>query len=247
MKYGYGWKADQPDFRDFTYTAVTKKVNLPLAVNLRVKCPPVLDQGQLGSCTANAIAGIHRFCQMVQKETVFPPSRLFVYYNERALEGTVSSDSGAQIRDGFKTINQKGVCSEVLWPYNIAKFKTKPPVACYSDGMKHQTLQYSSLSQTEAALKGCLADGFPVVFGFSVYNSFESNTVAKTGIVPMPKKGEALLGGHAVLLVGYNDTQWIVMNSWGTGWGDKGYCYFPKAYLLNSGLASDFWTIRLIE
>jgi hypothetical protein len=178
----------------------------------------------------------------------FIPSRLFIYYNEREMEGSVNDDSGAIIRDGMKSVANQGVCAETMWPYDVSKFKDKPPMACYDVATKHQAISYNAVTQTLDELRGCLAEGFPVVFGFSVYESFESEAVAKTGIMPMPMN-ERLLGGHAVKAVGYDDSkQWfIVKNSWGSGWGDGGYFYMPYAYIIDPNMASDFWTIRLVE
>ena len=223
---------------------------LPSKVDLRSKCPPVLDQGELGSCTANAIANAHRFDQMKEVSAkAFLPARLFIYYNERAMEGTIDSDAGAMIRDGIKSIAKQGVCPENLWPYNIAKFVNKPTANAYKEALKHQAITYQRLTMSLSQMKGCLAAGYPFVFGFTVYESFESQAVTKNGKVPMPKHGEKSLGGHAVLAVGYNDSsqQFIVMNSWSTKWGDKGYFYMPYAYLTNTGLASDFWTVHTVE
>jgi C1A family cysteine protease len=228
-------------------TAVMTK--LPARADLRSGCPDVYDQGQLGSCTANAIGAAFQFDQKKQKLDDFMPSRLFVYYNERAIEGTVSSDSGAMIRDGMKSLNKLGVCPEDEWPYQVTKFRNKPTAKCYKDAAHHQALVYRRVLQDLHQLQGCLASGYPVVFGFSVYESFESEQVARTGVVPLPKQGEKQLGGHAVLAVGYDDssqTFWV-RNSWGDGWGLKGYCKMPYGYLTSSGLASDFWALYTVE
>jgi C1A family cysteine protease len=222
---------------------------LPTSVDLRTECPPVVDQGQLGSCTANAIAGALQFNQMKEKlADVFPPSRLFIYYNERVIEHTVSEDSGAMIRDGIKSVAKDGAPHETLWPYDISKFTIKPSAAAYKDALKHRAILYQRLTQTLDQLKGCLASGYPFVFGFSVYESFESQAVAKSGKVPMPKPKEKQIGGHAVLAVGYDDAskRFIVRNSWGTGWGLAGYFTIPYAYLTDSNLADDFWTIKQV-
>jgi C1A family cysteine protease len=185
---------------------------------------------------------------MKQGIPAFMPSRLFIYYNERAIEHTTKSDSGAQIRDGIKSVNKQGVCPESEWDYNISKFTKKPSKNCYADALKDKVIQYASISQDLILLKSCLALGFPIVFGISVFDSFESDEVAKTGIVPMPQKSESSLEGHCIKSVGYDDSKerFIVKNSWGTSWGDKGYCYIPYEYVLNQGLASDFWKITLI-
>jgi C1A family cysteine protease len=248
---GYGWNPDHPDGRDLLYGAPPEALDkLPQKVDLRDHCPEVYDQGQLGSCTANAIGGALEFDQIKQGEQPFTPSRLFIYYNERDMEGTVSSDSGAQIRDGVKSVNKQGACKEdPTWPYQINKFDDKPPQAAYDEGEEHQAIRYLRLTQALSQFKGCLAQGFPFVYGFAVYESFESQKVTDTGHVPMPKAHEQLLGGHAVLAVGYDEDKerFVVRNSWGPDWGDHGYFTIPYAYLTQPSLSSDFWTIRRVE
>lgn len=242
----YGWNPDLPDHRDFMFKdVVAPTVALPTSVDLRKNCPPVVDQGDLGSCTANALSSAIGFLDIKDLKLFNPFSRLFIYYNERALEGTVKQDSGAQIRDGIKTLASQGVCFEVLWPYNITRFTQKPSSSCYSLAKPHKAMTYSRLI-TLNDMKSCLAAGFPFVFGFTVYESFESDAVAKTGIVPIPGQSESVLGGHAVMACGYDDkTQMVlVKNSWGTGWGQQGYFQLPYAYISNQNLATDMWTIR---
>jgi len=141
-----------------------------------------------------------------------------------------------------------GACPETEWPYDIAKFATEPPAKCFSDALKYKTVLYQRVIQTLNQMKGCLASGFPFVFGFSVYESFESPQIAKSGIVPMPASSEKQLGGHAVIAVGYDDKsqRFIVRNSWGKGWGMGGYFTLPYAYLTDDNLAADFWTIRIV-
>jgi len=177
------------------------------------------------------------------------PSRLFIYYNGRAREGTTESDCGAMLRDVIKGVAKEGVCAEILWPFAVEKVTVKPSRECYREGKDHQVLSYRRVPQVLNQMKGCLASGFPFVFGFSVYESFESADVARTGRVPLPKSGERVLGGHAVLAAGYDDAtqRFTVRNSWGAKWGAKGYCFMPYAYLSDPNLAADFWTIRMVE
>jgi len=247
----YGWIPDLPDQRDFQYAAPLEVIGaLPASADLTSACPPVYDQGQLGSCTSNAIAGALEFDQMKQNlSPVFVPSRLFIYYNERVIEGTVNTDSGAQLRDGMKSVGTQGACSEDIWPYNIANFQEQPTNDCYQAALQHKAILYQRVTRNLSQMKGCLASGYPFVFGFTVYESFESDQVAQTGNAPMPQPGEKTLGGHAVLAVGYNDAnQWfIVRNSWGTGWGMQGYFTLPYAYLTSRSLSSDFWTVRVVQ
>jgi C1A family cysteine protease len=246
----YGWVADLPDHRDHIYSAPMQVVtSLPTKVDLSSQCPAVYDQGQLGSCTANAIAGAIEFDLMKEKKKDFMPSRLFIYYNERDIEGTVDSDSGAQIRDGIKSIASQGDCPENEWSYDISKFAQKPPQKCYADALKHKAVQYQRITRTLNQMKGCLASGYPFVFGFTVYDGFESEEVAKTGQLNMPSAGENVVGGHAVLAVGYDDTQnrFIVRNSWGASWAIKGYFTMPYGYLLDQNLSDDLWTVRVVN
>src|SRR4051794_22188419 len=203
----YGWLPDLPDQRDRLYTAPAAVLAaLPPSVDLRAGCPAVYEQGELGSCTANAIAGAMEFDQMKEQlPRVFTPSRLFIYYNERLAEGTVGVDSGAQIRDGIKSVGTQGAPPESLWPYVVANFAEPPPPAAYAAASQDTALLYMRLTQEPDSLKGCLASGYPFDFGFTVYESFEGRQVAETGHATLPGPGEGVVGGHAVLAVGYDD------------------------------------------
>jgi len=217
---------------------------------LRPVSPPIYNQKKLGSCTGNGIARVYHFDELKQGLLdAFMPSRLFIYYNERVIDGTVKQDAGSEIRTGIKTIAKQGVCSEALWPYFVTKFAVKPSPECYKEALKHRAVTYMRVQQDLDHLKACLLEGYPIVFGFNVFASFESKTVAKTGMVPMPKPKEKQIGGHCVVIVGFDDDLqcFIVANSWGEEWGDKGYCYMPYAYLTNPKLADDFWTVRLVS
>jgi C1A family cysteine protease len=248
---GYGWRPDLPDQRDHMYAAPPAILRrLPASADLRSGCSPVYNQGNLGSCTANAIAGAIEFDQRKERlRSKFIPSRLFIYYNERAMEGSVASDSGAALRDGIKTVGKQGACPEAEWPYEISRFADKPPPRCYRDARKHRAISYQRLMRDLHQLKGCLASGYPFVFGFTVYESFEGASVARTGQLQMPGAGERAIGGHAVVAVGYKDADqtFTVRNSYGASWGMRGYFTMPVAYLLHEHLASDFWTIRAVR
>jgi C1A family cysteine protease len=242
----YGWLPDIPDNRDHMYGAVRKvPAKLPAKADLRPGCSKVEDQKELGSCTANALAGALEFLMKKNKVKFADMSRLFIYYNERVIEHSVKTDSGAMIRDGIKTLAKQGACKEKSWLYDIAKFAVKPPKACYTEALDYQILSYARLNTLDE-MRACLAEGFPFVFGFSVYDGFETQQMAKTGVLNMPKKGEQMLGGHAILAVGYDDAakRLIIRNSWGTAWGMKGYFTMPYGYVTNRNLSDDFWTIR---
>lgn len=241
----YGWIPDIPDHRDFLYKSVRpSRLRVPSAVDLREFCSEVENQGQLGSCTANALAGNIEYLDNRDGDGRFTDkSRLFIYYNERVIEHSVGTDAGAMLRDGIKTLHQNGVCAESEWPYDITRFAVKPPAVCYADAKAHCIESYHRIASIDEML-ACLAEGFPFVFGFAVYESFESAETARTGVVKMPDKSEAMIGGHAVMAVGYNQyaKRFIVRNSWGASWGMSGYFTMPFEYV--EKLADDFWTIR---
>ena len=231
----YGWLPDIPDKRDLLYSAIKPRIRFLPKVDLRKNCSQVEFQGKLGSCTANALAGNIEYLDNLADSSYTDVSRLFIYYNERELEYTEDYDAGASLRDGIKTLRKTGYCWEKSWPYKIALFDRKPPLHCIQS--------YHRINHLQEMLV-CLSQGYPFVFGFTVYESFESITVKRTGVANMPKKGERVLGGHAVMAVGYNqkEKRFLVRNSWGRFWGKAGYFTMPFEYLQT--LAADFWTIR---
>jgi Papain family cysteine protease len=239
MKARYNWQPDLPDHRDHMFEIPFSRV-IPLSIDLSSKFPPPFDQGDLGSCTGNALAGQMAF---LHPSNTF--SRLFIYRGERAIEHTVSSDSGAQIRDGVKFLASSGCCLESEWPYDVARFKALPPKKCFTDAKPFAIKEYLRLNTLDDMLH-CLASGFPFTFGFTVYESFESDFVASTGVLNMPLSHEKVVGGHAVEAVGYdlNTKRFKVRNSWGTAWGQGGHFTIPFDYLANRNLSDDFWTIR---
>lgn len=240
IPYSFGCIQGKKDVRDIAFMAVPG-TPLPKAFSLRGKMPTVYDQGQLGSCTANAIGTAFQY---KYKNTIMP-SRLFIYYNERAMENTVDCDCGAIIRDGMKSINKQGACLENIWKYDILKFNIKPSDPCYSQALKYKIQKYSSVSQVEYSIKSALFNNMPVVFGFLVKESFVGRDVSKTGVYT-PKTSEQVVGGHAVLIVGWDDAskRFIVRNSWGTGWGERGYFTMPYSEVLNDDISFDFWVIN---
>ena len=215
-------------------------------IDLRNRCPLVYDQGNLGSCTANALAFGYEYTEMIENEkNIFIPSRLFIYYNERNIEDSIDTDSGAQLFDGISSLHINGVCKESDWIYDITKYKDKPSDKCYSQALNHRIDKFYAVEQKLDQLRSSLILGFPVIFGFVVYKSFQTEQVQKTGIMTMPVENDIILGGHAVSAVGFDDKKkvFIIRNSWGVHWGDNGYFYMPYDYILNPNLASDFWCI----
>lgn len=247
----YPLKKEERDLRDFHFKSAIYAAprSLPNEIDLRPALSPVVDQGQLGSCTANAIvSGLREYLLLHAKAPYTQLSRLFLYWHERSMEGTVDEDSGAYIRDGMRVLQKIGVCPEPDYPYDVTHFRDIPTNKAEMDAEPFRIAGYHRVADLHA-LKAALAEGSPVVIGFEVYESFESEQVASTGIVPMPdKKQEQLLGGHAVLAVGYKDGPSasegyvIIRNSWGAEWGDKGYCYFPYAMFKDNSLIMDMWT-----
>jgi C1A family cysteine protease len=253
-KHKYNLIRDPYDSRDLKYALSMEPAQVaqaaPLVSDLRGSCSPIENQGQTSSCTGHAIVGALEYDEIVQGETLIPLSRLFVYYNERLVEGMEFADSGACIRDGIKTIAQYGVCSEALWPFSEAAVLQKPSDEAYQDALKHKAIEYRRVDQTQEALLHCLGiDKRPIIVGIQIFESFESELTAATGVVSMPKPQEQLLGGHAVLIVGYDSTRQVffMRNSWGTSWGMGGYFELPFSYILNPELAADLWTVSKIS
>ncbi len=264
----FGYIPDPPDERDFIFRAVQKVEQIPPSMDLREYCSPVRDQGQLGSCTAFAMgSGLREFMQ--NRVSPAPPpkpgclaqlmnrilpkyttsevslSPLFLYYEERALNGNIYEDSGASMRDGMKVLNKLGCCSEVDWPYIIGKYTVEPEEHDYMGALDYRITVYSRLA-TLTDIKSALAVGNGVVFGFAVFESFQS--ITDTGYMLMPEYGEQLLGWHAVFVCGYkDDALWpgggylIVKNSWGDDWGNRGYFYMPYDYVSIDKVV-DIWT-----
>lgn len=240
------WKRQPEDVRDYKVAQHFKltMAPLPVSVDLREYMSPVEDQGMLGSCTGNAIVGSLEYLENKQKLTFVDLSRLFIYYNERVVEGSVNEDSGAIIRDGIKSLVDNGVCLEKKCSYNIARFTKKPSKTAYKDALTRKITTYASVGQSAEEIRTVLASGYPIVFGFEVFKAFEDDIVTTTGIVPMPSGPS--IGGHAVLLVGYDDrtNRFLVRNSWGANWGQKGYFTMPYNYVLDNKYADDFWVIN---
>lgn len=242
----FHWVKDYPDPRDYHYKNI--RVATPPRVDLRQWCTAIEDQGNLGSCTGQAIAGAIEYLNAKSGKPT-DVSRLYIYWYERQMIGTVNYDSGAYIRDGIKVVANRGASLERLWPYNIARYRIEPNKSAVTDGSKRKVTLYERITN----LTGCInaiANGFPVTVGFLVYSSFLNRMVTLTGMMPYPNVArERLLGGHAVLLVGYdnNTSRFIARNSWGTNWGDRGYFYMPYSVISNRSMSDDFWVIKTVN
>ena len=243
----YGRKPDLPDQRDFLFAARPEAI-APFPQRYRAFNYGIDDQGQLGSCVGHGVEGSYR--QLLHRENIhdYVGSRLGVYYCARAIEGTIPFDAGAQIRDGVKAISLYGVMPDALWPYDITQFANQPPETAYVAATKHIAIQYHSVDNTSYdEICSAIYQNSNLIIGITVYESFESSSVARNGMVPMPAANERVLGGHCMRAIGYTEKNLIVANSWGTGWGDFGLCYLPKAYVTNPNLASDFWTLVKVD
>lgn len=245
--YKLGWKPDLPDNRDFDFSRlpIIQKV-LPASVDLRPKCSAVEDQAPLGSCVFNATVGNMEFLLLKDKKPFVDLSRLFPYYTTREYDGCIDRDDGATLRTGIKMLAQWGVCTEKIWPYVPSQFKTKPSAQAYADAAKRKVTTYARINGL-LDMKRCLADGYPFVFGFTVYSNFTTEKMARTGRLDMPGPTDIVQGGHAVMAVGYSNAsnRFIIRNSWGTDWGMKGYFTMPYEYVASGGRVScDHWTIR---
>jgi uncharacterized protein (TIGR02594 family) len=257
----FGWKPDFPDYRDHLFSAPLHVLQqLPAKVELTPEFE-IYDQGDIGSCTANALAGAIQFDRLkLNQSPDFVPSRLFIYYNERVVENDVAADGGAYLRDGIKTLNQLGVCTETDWPYvptpplsDGGPFPagsppvTKPDPRLYDNALQYKITSYQRLTPTLAQLQGCLASGYPFVFGFTVYSSWYDQNPRPSTISLPTGDDDSQVGGHAVLCVGYDNATSLfkIRNSWGAQEGDGGYFYMPYSYL-TGGLATDFWVINAV-
>lgn len=217
-----------------------------LVCDLRPLFPPVYDQGDIGSCTAMAVCSVFQYNN---GNDAALPSRLFNYYCSRSLQNNMLRDVGSTIKDATQALYQFGCCGEPLWPYITTKFAAQPPHVAYADASKQRIASYARVTISSDAIESALKAGHPVCIGVLLYESFVSPTTTRTGLVKYPNsKNEQLLGGHAIVIVGFDRSNaqnpvFIVRNSWGASWGNKGYCTFPYRYILDRSLAFDAWII----
>jgi hypothetical protein len=256
----YNAHPSTPDRRDFMATIVSpaRLAAIPDVIDMRTipgRMPPVVDQGDEGSCTGNGWAGAFDIQLAAQGLPWLSPSRQFIYRAERVIEGDVTQDGGAQVRTGAKVLSIAGAPPESMWPYLPANFSKLPPTNVFAVARRHRITRYERVAATPEAIFAELAGGAAVVLGFTVFESFESDAVAQTGVLHMPVKGERVLGGHCTVFVGGHitsrtptalvDGALLVRNSWGPGWGQGGYFTMPFGYL-HKRLVSDCWAIREI-
>ena len=254
-KLNYRFESKRHGVRYKTLLGVQKQP-LPSYINLSTRMSPVEDQGQEGSCSGHASAACVEFLEITELKkggpqvydpnTFEPVSRNFIYWNERVIDGSTATDAGATtLADACHALKNVGVCRESLWPYGPQTLLAKPSDEAYADAAKHKISEFYALDQGYQ-LKHCLASGYPFMFGFMVFESFESEQVAETGDMQMPQPGEQIIGGHAVCCVGYDDLNemFIVRNSWGQGWGLNGYFYMPYSFM-DSQYTDDYYTLRL--
>lgn len=257
----FGYKPDVPDKRDLHFRADYLKVGklrqklqaflLPDFVdNSKDPAPSVYDQGNVGSCVGNATAGM---LGHVTAHTGNPPesfSRLFIYGNARGWE---PQDDGCTLRDAIKGVDKYGVPLEALWPYDTTKWAIQPPTEVYEAASYRHEIKYYRLTTLEG-MRLCLSEGYPFIFGISIFDSFFHPV---NGIIPMPRRGDSLQGGHALLAVGYDHQRRLLKfrNSWGEDWGQGGYAWLPYDYVRNTSplvvelsqpLWMDAWTVRSI-
>jgi C1A family cysteine protease len=251
-----GWKRQDPDHRDWHYVVPRRMTaQLPAAVELSAHMPPVLDQESLGCCGPTSADECIEYDERTQGMPIDSASRLFIYWVTRSMMSgqPVNQDSGVDNRTMLKAIAQYGFCRESMWPYATGSFATKPTAECFTAALSNRIKSYAAVQQTLDQMKGCIASGFPFLFGFDVFASFMTDSVAKTGIIPMPMTiaGDKQVGGHDVTIFGYDDSTQMFkfrnhwLNADGTPWGDQGNGCMPYNYALST-YASDFWVINAV-
>ncbi len=222
---------------------------LPERIDLRGFCSPVEDQEDIGSCAANAVVGALEYHQRRGGQSMTDLSRLFVYYNARKLADKENEDAGTYIHHAMAAVLAFGACPESMWPYQKAMWPTKPVQACYEAAMEFEAISYAR-TPLGPACKSVLCAGLPVVFGAAIPAQMIQMEAGLSGRIK-PRNGDwpAPGGGHAMLIVGFDDREaaWLVRNSWGTDWGDGGYAWIPYSVMERYGIPSQYWVIGDIE
>ena len=242
-----GWFPSPPDDRDFQYAKSYPYGDLPTVVDLSTKfkgapLDPLWNQGNLGSCGPQTSSADLLCVMFLLGQAPIMPSRLFTYYCTRDIMGTVNRDSGVYNRALVQSYLKYGWCDETLWPYDIGKYRQRPPQACYDQAAFRKIDEYVAVPQDLTVMKTAIANEDPFIFGFTVFQNFY-RAASNGGLVPMPSG--RVVGGHDVLIVGYDDNKELFKfrNSYSTSWGDKGYGYIPYRYALDARYTNDFWTI----
>mgnify|MGYP002777181507 CR=1 FL=1 len=241
-----GYRPEKRSSEDKTYASTDQE--LPPHVDLRPYMTPVENQGNSNSCTANAMAGAYEYLANRLRGTAEDVSRLFIYYNARDLDGDTSQDEGTYLKSCVKVLRQYGACLERTWAFDIERIYDEPGEEAYEEAANFLIEDAYRLKVDLDAMRSCLAEGYPFSFGLQLFSSFQK--AGANGLVPMPDPDrEQHDGGHAMLCVGYSDADkvFIVRNSWGEEWGDRGYCYIPYAYMTHPELNGDLWTIRQVS
>lgn len=241
-------KADRPDRRDLYYPFVRDE-NPSDVVDLRQWCSPVEDQLHLGSCVGQAVVGAFELTvNKLYPDKFIDLSRLFVYYNARALEGITEEDVGAYTRDGIKAVNKWGVCSEIIWPYLIERFAYSPSIKSYEDAKNRIIKKYYRVNNINDMVDA-LNSAYPIVISMNVYNSFYDLENPGRYVLAMPARSDEIIGGHAVTLVGYDLPKKLLLarNSFGSNWGLDGYFWIPFEYALRDVMDCWIFDIELTD
>ena len=239
----YGWRPDHPDHRDYLFIPSGAATDTP--ADWRPFLPPAYDQGQLGTCTCHSAVAAFQCNQKLQGKSVVMPSRLFLYWNSGVIEGTQGQDVGRENRDVLLSLVKDGVCPETMWPYGSYQ-GFKPNQNCYSEAERQEVLEYSRVDNTDWNTLLEAIRTRPVIFGFSVPQSFEGNEIARTGVMEMPKDNEPIVGGHSVLAIGDEPDRILVRNSWGEHWGQSGNFWMPRSFITDGDWCNDFWMVKRI-
>jgi len=244
--YNFGYVRDKVDDRDKTYRLKRPGLAPPSTHRKNIgQFPWRYDQGNIGSCVGHGVCETFKRVLQVRNLQHFDPSRLFAYYIAREDK---LADTGASIRDAIKAINKLGICSEQVWPYLPEKYADRPPDVAFTEAEMHQCLCYARVGQTKLDIMDAVSNGYPVVYGKQLYESFMSQEAAKTGIIRKPKRcREEHYGGHCMVIFDYDETGTVELNSWGDAWGQAGVCHVPWEYVLDKRLCSDFWVIYKVE